>query len=250
MTNIIKFPIIAGIEISTDQDGRFNLNALHKASGLGDHKRPSKWLAIEPTRELIHTLESQSPSTGLGQKAINSTKGGNNSGTFAHELLAVSYASWISPIFQLQVNQAFLDFKSGKLQPTQKPLSTLEILELALVTEKKNLLLESKLEEAQPKIQFAEAVNDSINCVSIQNFAKAIGTGQNRLFALLREEGYLMQGFGDKNKPYQRFVDQGLFKLAEKVRKDHNGENQTYFKTLITPKGQQRIQSKYFNQAA
>ncbi|UBX29978.1 DNA-binding protein [Arsenophonus apicola] len=27
------YPIIAGVEITTDSDGRFNLNALHKASG-------------------------------------------------------------------------------------------------------------------------------------------------------------------------------------------------------------------------
>ncbi|MCI2283553.1 hypothetical protein L3081_09320 [Colwellia sp. MSW7] len=29
MSNIIKFPQIAGIEITTDEVGRFNLNALH-----------------------------------------------------------------------------------------------------------------------------------------------------------------------------------------------------------------------------
>ena len=40
--------------------------------------------------------------------------GGNERGTYAHELLAVSYAGWISPRFQLQVNQAFLDSR----QPT------------------------------------------------------------------------------------------------------------------------------------
>jgi hypothetical protein len=44
--------------------------------------------------------------------------------------------------------------------------------------------------------------------------------------------------------------DQELFRLSEKVRKDHNGENQTYFKTLITAKGQQHIQKKFFNRAA
>lgn len=35
-------PMIAGVEITTDAEGRFNLNALHKASGLGEGKTTSK----------------------------------------------------------------------------------------------------------------------------------------------------------------------------------------------------------------
>lgn len=116
-TDNLNCPVIAGIAITVDKDGRYNLNALHKASGLGDHKRPSKWLASQPTKELIAELEnSQSPSTGLGQNLIKVIKGGISSGTFAHELLAVSYAGWISPKFQLMVNQVFLDYKKGELK--------------------------------------------------------------------------------------------------------------------------------------
>ncbi|WP_275356057.1 KilA-N domain-containing protein, partial [Xenorhabdus bovienii] len=47
------------------------------------------------------------------QKVINTINGGMSPGTFAHELIAVSYAGWIRPDFQLDVNQAFIDFKSG-----------------------------------------------------------------------------------------------------------------------------------------
>ena len=119
--NDLSCPVIAGISITVDKEGRYNLNALHKASALGDHKRPSKWLASQPTKELIAELEnSQSPSTGLGQNLIKVIKGGISSGTFAHELLAVSYAGWISPKFQLMVNQVFLDYKKGELTPAPK----------------------------------------------------------------------------------------------------------------------------------
>ena len=65
MSNVIQLPIIAGVEITVDAAGRFNLNALHRASGLGSHKRPSKWLCSEPTQELIRELQAQSPSEGL-----------------------------------------------------------------------------------------------------------------------------------------------------------------------------------------
>jgi len=39
-----SFPTIAGIEITTDDQGRFNLNALHRASGNDPAKAPAQWL--------------------------------------------------------------------------------------------------------------------------------------------------------------------------------------------------------------
>nr|WP_119711296.1 KilA-N domain-containing protein [Arsenophonus endosymbiont of Aleurodicus floccissimus] len=114
-----NYPIIAGVEITTDSEGRFNLNALHKASGEGEHKRPSKWLATIQAKELIAELEAnllknnQSPNSGSAHKVVNAVNGGSPPGTFAHELLA--YAGWIAPKFRLMVNQTFLDYKTGRL---------------------------------------------------------------------------------------------------------------------------------------
>src|SRR5204862_4503156 len=65
---------------------------------------PNKWLENESTQELIAELDRSRPNSGL-----DVVKGGNSSGVYADELLAVSYAGWISPAFQLKVNQAFLD---------------------------------------------------------------------------------------------------------------------------------------------
>ncbi|MFQ0995280.1 KilA-N domain-containing protein [Gilliamella sp. BG2] len=115
--NNLSCPVIAGISITTDKEGRYNLNALHKASGGKDAKRPKAWLATKSTQELIEELRQNSA---FGQEIITVTKGGISSGTFAHELLAISYAGWISPKFQLTVNQVFLDYKKGELTPTPK----------------------------------------------------------------------------------------------------------------------------------
>lgn len=130
-----KLPVIAGHEITTDEHGRFSLNAIHRASGLDPSKRPSNWARTIQAQELITEMESecsnmsiqQSPNSGFGSSGqdqnsclapIVSKKGGGG-GTFAHELLAVSYAGWISPKFQLQVNQVFLDYRMGKLQQAE-----------------------------------------------------------------------------------------------------------------------------------
>lgn len=107
-----RLPVIAGVEITTDAVGRFNLNALHKASGGRDAKRPKAWLATKQAQELIDELR-QNPA--FDEEVIKIIKGGTAPGTFAHELLAIEFAGWISPSFRLQVNQTFLDFRTGKL---------------------------------------------------------------------------------------------------------------------------------------
>ncbi len=116
-----KLPVVVGVEIPLDESGRYNLNTLHKASGTGDDKSPGQWLRRKTTKELIKELDAnllkniQNVNLHSAQKSINVVNGGSNNGTFAHELLAVEYAGWISPSFRLQVNQAFIDFSRGKV---------------------------------------------------------------------------------------------------------------------------------------
>ncbi|AOM39604.1 KilA-N domain-containing protein [Xenorhabdus hominickii] len=137
MNNVANknLPVIAGVEITTDSEGRFNLNALHRASGGDAHKKPSQWLRRNETQALITELESnslkniQSVNLHPARKSINIVNGGNNQGTFTHELLAVEYAGWISPKFRLQVNQTFIDYRSGKLAPVSPEKSKLGLPE-------------------------------------------------------------------------------------------------------------------------
>ena len=117
-------PVIAGISITTDKEGRYNLNALHKASGGEKKNNPSYWLSLQGTQELILELEQQLSDAEISVSVVQSIKGGLNQGTFAHELLAFSYAGWISPKFQLMVNQVFLDYKKGELKNIQRPFKS------------------------------------------------------------------------------------------------------------------------------
>ena len=105
--------VIAGVTIWQDVHGRYSLNKLYEASGSKSRKEPSKWLENKSTQELIAELEKQNTFS-----CIDVVKGGNAAGTYAHELLAVSYAGWISPAFQLKVNQTFLDVNRGQTAPT------------------------------------------------------------------------------------------------------------------------------------
>jgi len=116
VTESSQLPVIAGHEITIDEHGRFSLNAIHHAAGGEPHKRPSQWARRDEAKELVEEI---SQSADLHFDPIHSVRGGSYKGTFAHELLAISYAGWISPKFQLQVNQVFLDYRMGKLQQVE-----------------------------------------------------------------------------------------------------------------------------------
>ena len=124
MTNQL---IISNSLIPVDHYNRVNLNALHKASGIGKTKQPSNWLRLNATMELVSELERSSD---LRNALIEKQQAGKLQGTFAHELLAISYAGWISPKFQLEVNRVFLHSKRNEPELATLPtLSELPILD-------------------------------------------------------------------------------------------------------------------------
>ncbi|WP_085905896.1 KilA-N domain-containing protein [Kiloniella majae] len=139
MLNLVPTPknnnpiIIDGQELPCDEYGRVHLNSLHKLSGAGGHKRPYEWLRLIATQQLLEEY-SQNDDTRSG---VSTQNGGSNSGTYANELLAVSYAGWISPAFQLKVNAVFLAVRNGEIQ-SAIPQTRAEILRLALEVEEKN----------------------------------------------------------------------------------------------------------------
>ncbi|MDM9643853.1 phage regulatory protein/antirepressor Ant [Rhizobium sp. S163] len=97
----------------------------------------------------------------------------------------------------------------------------------------------------EPKANFHDAVTSAVNCQTVQEAAKLIGTGQNRLFKKLRESKLLMAD----NQPYQSAIEAGYFRMVEGQYKDKRGESHTYTRTLVTGKGLAYIQ-KHFGSAA
>lgn len=104
--------------------------------------------------------------------------------------------------------------------------------------------LESKVAADAPKVDFADRVEKSSG-VLIGDFAKAVGTGERRLFAWLRANGYLISTAGRRhNTPYQQYVDNGYFDVTERTYEMPDGEVKASFTTHITGKGQIAVTKK------
>lgn len=100
------------------------------------------------------------------------------------------------------------------------------------------LALEQKIEDDRPLVEFANHVSDASTLIDIGALAKLaqdenIKIGRNRLFEWLRDNKYLM----DNNQPYQKYIDNGVFKVREYVFNTPYG-SKTGVKTYVTGKGQ------------
>lgn len=111
------------------------------------------------------------------------------------------------------------------------------------------LLLENQ--ELKPKALFADAVATSKTSILVGDLAKilkqnGINIGANRLFAELREKGYLIKRKGsDWNMPTQKSMDMELFEIKEHTHIDGNGCNVTTKTPKVTGKGQVYFVNKF-----
>lgn len=92
--------------------------------------------------------------------------------------------------------------------------------------------LQAEKEANAHKVEAYDAFLTADNAQSMNEVAKCLGVGRNKLFALLREKGCLMRN----NLPYQQYMDAELFTVREvTVPKGDYVENKT--QTLVTARG-------------
>lgn len=104
--------------------------------------------------------------------------------------------------------------------------------------------------EMKPKVLFADTVAASDGTCLIGELAKMMTQagfpiGQNRLFALLRKDGYLGKSGSNRNVPLQRYVEMGLFKIKETAITHADGHVTISRTTKVTGKGQRYFIERY-----
>ncbi|HEL1703108.1 TPA: phage antirepressor KilAC domain-containing protein [Streptococcus suis] len=120
-----------------------------------------------------------------------------------------------------------------------------------LLADKKVHQLEAQIEADKPKVLFADAVSASHSSILVGDLAKLISQngfkiGANRLFAWLRENGYLIKRKGsDWNMPTQKSMELGLFEIKETTITHADGHISISKTVKVTGKGQQYFINKF-----
>lgn len=123
-----------------------------------------------------------------------------------------------------------------------------------LMADKKVHKLEAQIEADKPKVLFADAVSASHTSILVGELAKLISQngykiGANRLFAWMRENGYLIKRKGsDWNMPTQRSMDLKLFEIKETNVQHADGHISVNKTPKVTGKGQQYFINKFLNE--
>lgn len=116
--------------------------------------------------------------------------------------------------------------------------------------QQKRIEAERKVTEAAPAVAFTNAVQSANSSCLIGELAKLIAQngysiGEKRLFAWMRDNGYLGKQGERYNIPNQQYVEQGLFELKKGVRSGSNGVLHTTITPKVTGKGQVYFVNKF-----
>lgn len=114
--------------------------------------------------------------------------------------------------------------------------------------------LQTENDRMKPKALFADAVSTSNTSILIGQLAKilkqnGIDTGQNRLFAWMRANGYLGKRGDSYNKPTQKSMELGLMEVKERTVNNPDGSIRVTITTKVTGKGQQYFINKLLKEA-
>ncbi len=256
-----------GSSITFQKGDNVMVNATEMAKPF--NKRPNDFLILKSTNELTNSLSAKTgiPVTDL----VIVNQGGNNQGTWMHEDLALVFAQWLSPDFYLWCNdriKELLQYGMTATQPTLEQMINNPDLVISLATqlksereEKQRMVCENQIlkeqnkniiEETKPAVTFANAFSGANSSCLIGELAKIISQngyeiGEKRMFAWLREKGYLGKHGERYNVPNQKYVEQGLFVIKKGVRSGNNGVLHTTLTTKVSGKGQVYFVNKFLN---
>lgn len=156
-----------------------------------------------------------------------------------------------------QIRQYFIDLEKAWNTPEQVMARALKLAdkEIDRLKADNKVLLEDTA-RMKPKEIFADAVSASHTTILIGELAKllrqnGIDIGAKRLFAWMRDNGYLVKRQGtDYNTPTQKSVDLGVLTTKETTVLHSDGSTKIVKTAKVTGKGQQYFINKFLKAAS
>lgn len=175
-------------------------------------------------------------------------------------LLAMGFTGDKALRFKLDYMAAFNKMEKALKEPRELSRKELALMVVQAEEEKERLMIENKAQadkiaEDAPKVEFHDNVVASSDTCLVRELAKVLTQrgfkiGQNRLYELLRNEGYLVKSGADYNQPTQQYVERGLFEVDRKPWTDPKGHQHIGKTSKVTPKGIKYFVRKFLGKAA
>lgn len=148
--------------------------------------------------------------------------------------------------------------RTGGYIPTSEADDDMTILAKAVMigqrtmeAQKRRIAEQSEhIKALEPKARFADAVAASDGTCLIGELAKmlrqnGLDIGQNRMFEILRQDGYLGKTGSNRNVPTQKAMDLGLFRIKETAITHSDGHVTINRTAKVTGKGQTYFIDRY-----
>jgi len=232
-------------------------------------RRPNDFLCLESTKRFIDAAYPPdfSNTTKNGKADIQpiiTIKGGDykeiKPGTWFHEDLAMKFAAWLSPHFEVWMIRHTKELlktgvtRIGSIPEDEQILHAMQILQRRVNEQAHKLeLAENTIQQQKPAVIFTEAVQSSQSSILIADLAKilnknGVDIGQNRLFEWLRKTSYLGSKGDYYNKPTQMAMEMGLFEITETTIQRSNKPPIISITSKVTGKGQIYFINKFLKQ--
>lgn len=231
------------IKIQTDQSGKDLVSAKELFIFLGFDK--SQWSRWHNSNIVNNPFAVEH----VDWEGFDTMSNGNPTKDF---VLSIEFAKRISMMAKTdkgdQARTYFLECEKRAHNPVLS-LSRLEVAKMLVAAEEEKEQLQQQIQLDAPKVLFANSVSGSNGSVLMAGLSKilsqnGIDMGQNKLFAWMRENGYLGTKGEYYNEPNQRYVEQGLFEVVIRASTDPK-QTIPFRTTKVTGKGQIYFVNKF-----
>lgn len=171
---------------------------------------------------------------------------------------AERFADWVTSEVLPAIRKHGAYMTDGVIERTLTDPDYLIMLATNLKEEKaKRALAEAVNERNKPKVLFADTVSASKRSCLMGELAKMISQeairqgkldkkiGQNKLFAWMRNKGYLCKDGERRNQPKQTYIEQGLFEMKKGSYINSDGVSIITTTPKVTGKGQIYFVNKF-----
>ena len=177
-------------------NGDIMVNATQMAKPFG--KLPAHFLANQQTKEFLDVLHSRYRNSDNASEILRVVQGGVEQGTWMHQKLALKFAGWLSPEFELWVYDRIEELLTkGKVEITHRSQEEIiaEGYALALKAAEQYRqqlqLAESTIQKQAPIVEYATRVLDSEGTIPTTVVASDLGRSAQWVNQKLKEKGII-----------------------------------------------------------